>query len=98
MEKSGLLITLVDFTHSAVCSLTDCVTCVCVCLLLLRFGTFLTGGVEHDQGMFFLFQGLAKVLRTKMADRRGPVLPGQLWWRGGLWTAQTEENYPYLQL
>lgn len=59
--------------------------------------TFLTGGVEHDQAMFFLFQGLAKVLRAEMADPRGPVLPGLLWRRGGLWTAKTEDNYPYLQ-
>lgn len=66
------------------------------CLLRMiqaKRGAFLTGGVEHDQGMFFLFQGLAEVLKTKMADLRGPVLPGLLWWRGGLWTAKTEEHH-----
>lgn len=69
-----------------------------MCLLLIiegKCGSFLTGGVEHNQGMFFLFQSLPKVLRAKMADPRGPLLPRLLWWRGGLWTAETEN---YIQL
>lgn len=48
--------------------------------------------------MFFLFQGLSKVLRAKMADPRGPLLPGLLWWWWGLWTAETEDNYTYLSM
>lgn len=40
--------------------------------------------------MFLLFQRLPKVLRAKMADPRGPLLPRLLWWRGGLWTADTQ--------
>lgn len=52
----------------------------------------LTGSVEHDQGMLFLLQRLSKILRSKMADAGGFVLPRLLRRRRRLGTAEMKEN------
>lgn len=55
----------------------------------------LTGSVEHDQSVLFLLQSLSEILRPKMADAGGFLLPRLLRWRRRLWTAGDEIKWKY---
>lgn len=64
--------------------------CLCKSFLLILVLKTLTGSVEHDQSVLFLLQSLSEILRPKMADAGGFLLPRLLRWRRRLWTAGDE--------
>lgn len=57
----------------------------------MYFKARLTRGIEHDQGVLLLLQGLPEVLRSQVADAGGLVLPRLLRGWGSLGAGGGEE-------